>query len=472
MVVAPSDQIVRYVSHTIADEIKEHAGNRKRKVGFSADELPIKKVRYGDVVISKPNPTTASKSSAALRKVELQSRQPDVGVGLVPHPTEEFISSSVTPTPEHEDYEDSGSPHDGSVRTRCASERYVILTSSSEHGDVDTVVSPKTTYPKPHVQTEVENVTVGPVDKVGVLLFLGTVLMLLIFLRMGLGPPLFSGIGLGLLPLSLMMVLQLMIFSSLRLLTPATQDIYVPHWDVTNDTRLDDFVMCRNLIDHMPPLGFWASLRNLHDADFLDFLNINSAQHACMVSELRLWYEHESPIMEKFKQKFMRSWVIELHRRASELKFADVAKLDEVTSLTGQNAELSGTCFGLELVYDGLKNQVAKLEVDCESLCGKVDGEAKLRAEFMTSDTAYPLQLNTAYRSSDTCMARSSTKELLTPFKEPEQEFRSSRKLFKTLSLDESRLPEYNLFFDLEENSEEEVAETMAEIMEQYMSKT
>ncbi|GJT26547.1 putative reverse transcriptase domain-containing protein [Tanacetum coccineum] len=70
------------------------------------------------------------------------------------------------------------------------------------------------------------------------------------------------------------------------------------------------------------------------------------------------------------------------------------------------------------------------------------------------------------------CMTRSSTKELLTPFKDLEREFRSSRKLFKTLSLDESRSPEYNLFSYLEENSKEEVTETMAETMEQYMSKT
>ncbi|GJU11270.1 hypothetical protein Tco_1133666 [Tanacetum coccineum] len=68
-------------------------------------------------------------------------------------------------------------------------------------------------------------------------------------------------------------------------------------------------------------------------------------------------------------------------------------------------------------------------------------------------------------------MTRSSTKELLMPFNEPVREFRSSRKLFKTLSLDESRSLEYNLFSDLEENSEEEVAETMTENMEQYMTK-
>ncbi|GKB03159.1 gag-pol polyprotein, partial [Tanacetum coccineum] len=67
----------------------------------------------------------------------------------------------------------------------------------------------------------------------------------------------------------------------------------------------------------------------------------------------------------------------------------------------------------------------------------------------------------------DICMIRSSTNELFTPFKDPEREFRSSRRHFKTLSLDELRSPDFNLFFD-QENSEEEEAVTM----EQYMSKT
>ncbi|GKF75024.1 hypothetical protein Tco_0224468, partial [Tanacetum coccineum] len=69
-------------------------------------------------------------------------------------------------------------------------------------------------------------------------------------------------------------------------------------------------------------------------------------------------------------------------------------------------------------------------------------------------------------------MTRSSTKELFTPFKDPKREFRSSRKHFKTLNLDKSRSPNFDLFFDQEEYSEEEVTETMAETMEQYMSKT
>ncbi|GKD91855.1 hypothetical protein Tco_1371692 [Tanacetum coccineum] len=68
-------------------------------------------------------------------------------------------------------------------------------------------------------------------------------------------------------------------------------------------------------------------------------------------------------------------------------------------------------------------------------------------------------------------MTRSSMKELFTPYKEPEREFRSSRRHFKTLVLDELRFPDFNLLSD-KKYSEEEEEEKMAETMEQYMSKT
>ncbi|GJY58745.1 hypothetical protein Tco_0458637 [Tanacetum coccineum] len=61
-------------------------------------------------------------------------------------------------------------------------------------------------------------------------------------------------------------------------------------------------------------------------------------------------------------------------------------------------------------------------------------------------------------------MTRSYTSELFTPYKEPEREFRSSRRHLKTLSLDELRLPDFNLLSDQEYSEEEEA---MAETMEQ-----
>ncbi|GKD77258.1 zinc finger, CCHC-type containing protein [Tanacetum coccineum] len=52
-------------------------------------------------------------------------------------------------------------------------------------------------------------------------------------------------------------------------------------------------------------------------------------------------------------------------------------------------------------------------------------------------------------------MTRSSTNELFTPYKEREREFRSSRRHFKTLSLDELRSPDFNLLYDQEYSEEE-----------------
>ncbi|GJW03270.1 retrovirus-related pol polyprotein from transposon TNT 1-94 [Tanacetum coccineum] len=54
------------------------------------------------------------------------------------------------------------------------------------------------------------------------------------------------------------------------------------------------------------------------------------------------------------------------------------------------------------------------------------------------------------------CMTRSSISELFTPYEEPEPEFQSSRKHFKTLSLDELRSLGFNLFSYQEDYSEEE----------------
>ncbi|GKF80058.1 hypothetical protein Tco_0235626, partial [Tanacetum coccineum] len=98
MVVVPSDKAVRLVSHTIGDEIREHSGKNKRKVGFSTVLSPVKKVRDGGVVITEPVVTTAGKSLVVIQKLITQSVQANIGSGSVASHAKEFVSSSVTPT--------------------------------------------------------------------------------------------------------------------------------------------------------------------------------------------------------------------------------------------------------------------------------------------------------------------------------------------------------------------------------------
>ncbi|GJS18399.1 reverse transcriptase domain-containing protein [Tanacetum coccineum] len=68
------------------------------------------------------------------------------------------------------------------------------------------------------------------------------------------------------------------------------------------------------------------------------------------------------------------------------------------------------------------------------------------------NDELVPTRTVTGWR----CMTRSSTKELLSPFENPIQKFRSRRRLFDTPSLLESNSQEFDHNFKIEENSEEE----------------
>ncbi|GJW09632.1 E3 ubiquitin protein ligase [Tanacetum coccineum] len=132
--------------------------------------------------------------------------------------------------------------------------------------------------------------------------------------------------------------------------------------------------------------------------------------------------------------------------------------MDNVVNMTGHNMEVDS----VEDMNDAAKGVNINEEfASIEGMNGVLENGLMVYLDVHLSE-----------RAEWKCMTRSSTKELFTPFKDPEREFRSSRKLLKTLSLDESRSPEFNLFSDLEENSEEKVTEIMTETMEEYMSKT
>ncbi|GKC38263.1 hypothetical protein Tco_1050647 [Tanacetum coccineum] len=92
--------------------------------------------------------------------------------------------------------------------------------------------------------------------------------------------------------------------------------------------------------------------------------------------------------------------------------------------------------------------------------------KSSIQSTFRSTDTPYPpvgydvltLLLRTT----------SSTKELITPFENPKRVFRSKRRIFETPGLVESSSPEFDLFSDIEEHSEEEeTTKIITETMEQ-----
>ncbi|GJZ70701.1 hypothetical protein Tco_0634552 [Tanacetum coccineum] len=70
-------------------------------------------------------------------------------------------------------------------------------------------------------------------------------------------------------------------------------------------------------------------------------------------------------------------------------------------------------------------------------------------------------------------MTRSSNKELVEPYDEPEQVLHSLRNLFKTTSFDHSNSLKFELFSDHERQFEEDITKTTTEpTMEEYMMRT
>ncbi|GKF13281.1 hypothetical protein Tco_0054743, partial [Tanacetum coccineum] len=241
--------------------LTETADVNKRKVGASSILPPVKKARTGGVSIKEPAVTTAGKSPTVIQKL---IKQANVDSGGAASHAEEFVSSSVTLTPERDCEDESVSNHEDNVRT-CPPGRYVVLSSSSM--DTDNLNSPQVIPSALSVQANIDVVATQPSGATH-----------------DSSAPVMKTID-----------------------SATAQNIYVPNWDVTNSARMDDPIMCSNLVDHVPPLGYWASLRNLNDAEFLDWVNYKFCSTCLYGSELRLCYEHEITMREKFEKKFVDS---------------------------------------------------------------------------------------------------------------------------------------------------------------------
>ncbi|GKD44287.1 hypothetical protein Tco_1268932, partial [Tanacetum coccineum] len=74
----------KIVDHTIMDEVKEHAGKKKRRVVF--EKIPAKRLRADATTVFVAVPTTGGKILTALKRIELQSGPQGVGSSSVPPP--------------------------------------------------------------------------------------------------------------------------------------------------------------------------------------------------------------------------------------------------------------------------------------------------------------------------------------------------------------------------------------------------
>nr|GEV13496.1 hypothetical protein [Tanacetum cinerariifolium] len=305
------------------DELNINSSKRKKRVAFVSGSPPVKKARAEGIVVTYSRPSTAGNSYFALRRLSRQNEQADTGSGSAASVTEDVASSSVTHTPERI-LEDAS--HDN-VRTRPPFGRFVILSSGSADTDIPAspqVVSPVTSAPTDINAHVVEYVGDGRCSS-------------------SFGPE--AG-AFSATPSQDASAKDF--YESQTIDSASALNVYVPNWNVTNNARIDNPTIFWNLLDHVTPPGYWAALRNQHDTTFLDAVNINSAQHVCMISKLRLRYEHEITT----KKNLRRSLLIVLQSsNKRDAKIADLkarlekseAKAAEVIELRKHVSDLEAT---------------------------------------------------------------------------------------------------------------------------------
>ncbi|GKB61295.1 hypothetical protein Tco_0917481 [Tanacetum coccineum] len=320
MTVPPSAEIVQIIEHTIMDELKEHAGKKKKGLFLR----------------------TFLRNGLGLMRLWLLR----LCLRLV-----EFVSSSVTPTPEPDVLEDSSSTQDGGVRTYHASMGIVVSFSS---GPEDEVAAPRA-----------ENIVAASAEGVG---------------ASGNNVEASTSVPNADSPIDVF-------YDSQTIETATADNVYVPEWGVTNGSRVDNPAIYCNLLHHITPPGYGAMLRNQSATGFLDAFNFNFAQHTCMVSELRLRYEHKVMTREKFQKKFTNNCAVVRQRDAeiaalrARLKEVE-RKAAEVVALRGRVSELEAEVSAFDSKRVELNRHIIKLGVDYERLHHEVAGESKLRDEF------------------------------------------------------------------------------------------
>ncbi|GJW78101.1 hypothetical protein Tco_0139783 [Tanacetum coccineum] len=150
---------------------------------------------------------------------------------------------------------------------------------------------------------------------------------------------------------------------------------YIPRWNITNDSLLDDGFSCRTLVDRVaPPPGFFSTLWNMDYDQLFEEFNVGAARQICLGSEVRSRTEHELELKEKLRVKYdargvlLKEKDVEIARLKSlvkekETESAEVSRLrDQVSVLTAEKSSLSAEVSVLKSVVSQKETDISLLD--------------------------------------------------------------------------------------------------------------
>ncbi|GJY43127.1 hypothetical protein Tco_0431340 [Tanacetum coccineum] len=181
---------------------------------------------------------------------------------------------------------------------------------------------------------------------------------------------------------------------------------YVPKWNITNDSLLDDAFSYRTLVDRVAPPAFFSDLRTMgYDQLFTKF-NVGAARQICLGSEVRSRTEHKLELKEKLRAKYVARGklleerdleILELKSKLAkkETEAAEAIRLrDQVSSLSGEKSALAAE---VSVLKDRLISEVSSLHVGFQDFKKRM--EAGLEAGHEHGSAWRSLSVVDAYNS-------------------------------------------------------------------------
>ncbi|GKC29051.1 hypothetical protein Tco_1036345, partial [Tanacetum coccineum] len=184
-------------------------------------------------------------------------------------------------------------------------------------------------------------------------------------------------------------------------------EVFVPQWNVPNDTLLDDHDISQEFIDHLDPLVLFAQIREMDYHHLFTEFNVRTARQACLNAKVRMRTEYclnERRRLEfecKRQADLLKVSVVEAAEKVhadelDALKQNSVALEDENDSLNGKITELQSsvsakdlelkdfnvTVSSLKSQNDDLMDQVHALETTCSNLRDQVSGYDRLKEQI------------------------------------------------------------------------------------------
>ncbi|GJS13648.1 hypothetical protein Tco_0408120 [Tanacetum coccineum] len=147
---------------------------------------------------------------------------------------------------------------------------------------------------------------------------------------------------------------------------------YVPPWNITNDSLLDDGFSCRTLVDRVAP-GFFSTLRSMDYEQLYTEFNVGAARQICLESEVRSRAEEKDLEILRLKSLLAKE-----AKRAERAETAEVVRFrDQVSVLTAELSALKITIAqkdtGISLLDSRATHLKSALD-DSQAACAEAGG--------------------------------------------------------------------------------------------------